>query len=502
MEVEFVLKVDRACRDFRGVGRGLEGDLHRICDLRPKEWDYSLPTLAHNDNVFLKKKIRATDAETIKEKFFKECPVFREITWDNMLVAGGCIGKHFCDIQVKNDVDIFLYGLKTVEEAEAKIKEFYDSLVAHKIAEDKRAWEERERMSNLRRGQLPAKMPVKKMRDNMPGPEWVAPEITFNMVRTRNCLTIDGKYQFIFRLYRCKSEILHGFDLGSSAIGFDGEEIYVTSLGKFAYEYSCNIVDTTRRSKSYEHRLRKYYERGFEIILPELNIEKVPDKLWKEIQYPDHLRLPYLVVSIQGKKGNKILVNEFHRKTGGPVNSRGPVEISDYGHLDDLDEYAAFYRNVYFLLRERYEDIIFVGETYSEVYEKNAECSRPKLDYFFGTLGRSILDSETFPTRMVEKYIITDTPEEIFLLRKDGARIGTILNDNKTIILSRLENVDKISTWVTENPGAQLTGSFNPVIEEPEKWYGKYWKAVERPKAAPKPDGIKEMSFQSISAVI
>ncbi len=474
MEVEYVLKVDRACRDRRGV---CEGDLYRICDIQPKEWDYSLPTLAHNDNVFLKKKIKATDAEQIKEKFFKEHPVFREITWDNMLVAGGCIGKHFCDIKVENDVDIFLYGLKTVEEAETRIKEFYDSLVAYTIS-------------------------TSEWYTVGTDPLTAARELFVYTVRTRNCLTIDYTYQFIFRLYSSKSEILHGFDLGSSAIGFDGEDIYLTSLGKFAYEYSCNIVDTTRRSKSYEHRLQKYYGRGFEIILPELNMEKVPDKLWKANQIPDHLRLPYLLVSIQGKKGNKILVNEFHHKTGVPVDSRGPLEISDYGHLNHLDEYATFYQNVYFLLRERYEDIIFVGESYSEVYEKNVECSRPKLDYFFGTLGRSILDSETFPTRMVEKYIITDTPEEIFLLRKDGARIGTILNDNKTIILSRLENVDKISTWVTENPGAQLTGSFNPVIEEPEKWYGKYWKAVERPKAAPKPDGIKEVSFQSISAVI
>src|SRR5690606_20981381 len=76
--------------------------------------------------------------------------------------------------------------------------------------------------------------------------------------------------QIIYRLYTSKSEILHGFDIGSSAVGYDGKYVYFTSLSKFAYEYGCNIVDISRRSTTYEQRLIKYLKRGFKIILPDL----------------------------------------------------------------------------------------------------------------------------------------------------------------------------------------------------------------------------------------
>lgn len=80
------------------------------------------------------------------------------------------------------------------------------------------------------------------------------------------------------RLYPTESEILHGFDLGSCAVGWNGEKVMMTSLGAFCLSRRVNVVDTTRRSTSYEPRLVKYLQRGFNIITPHLDMSKIPEK--------------------------------------------------------------------------------------------------------------------------------------------------------------------------------------------------------------------------------
>jgi hypothetical protein len=76
------------------------------------------------------------------------------------------------------------------------------------------------------------------------------------------------KVQVILKKYSTISEILYGFDLGSSQIGYDGKTFYLTILSKFALKTNFNILDTTKRSKTYEHRIDKYIAKGFETLLP------------------------------------------------------------------------------------------------------------------------------------------------------------------------------------------------------------------------------------------
>jgi hypothetical protein len=92
--------------------------------------------------------------------------------------------------------------------------------------------------------------------------------------KTKNAITIktrDIDIQFILRIYNTKSEILHGFDIGASAVGLDGTGLYFTTLSKFSHEFLVNVIDTSRRSTTYEYRLIKYMNKGFDILLPDLN---------------------------------------------------------------------------------------------------------------------------------------------------------------------------------------------------------------------------------------
>ena len=78
----------------------------------------------------------------------------------------------------------------------------------------------------------------------------------------------DIKIQIISRLYKTKQEILYGFDLGSCAVGFDGQLVEFSIAGKFAQEYNLNILDTTRFSLNHGSRLKKYFDRGYGVIFP------------------------------------------------------------------------------------------------------------------------------------------------------------------------------------------------------------------------------------------
>ena len=80
------------------------------------------------------------------------------------------------------------------------------------------------------------------------------------------------KYQFILRCYPSVQHLLGGFDIGPSMIAWDGVRIIATELGFVSVLSRSLIVDTTRRSTSFEHRLSKY-GRYCDVNFPGLSAE-------------------------------------------------------------------------------------------------------------------------------------------------------------------------------------------------------------------------------------
>ena len=86
----------------------------------------------------------------------------------------------------------------------------------------------------------------------------------------------------------------------------------------------------------------------------------------------------------------------------------------------------------------------------------------------------------------IKTYITVEKIEDIVanMFDKDidtTAYFNILIEKQKKVILKKLEKLlaadhGKID-WVTKNPGTQLTSSFNPIIEDESKWYGKkYYK--------------------------
>lgn len=93
--------------------------------------------------------------------------------------------------------------------------------------------------------------------------------------------------QVVLRLYPNISAVLHGFDHGGCCVATDGKELWFTSLGLYAFTHRAIIIDLDKRRSSYEKRLCKYSNRGFRLIMPNLDLSqaKLP------------IMLPYLYIS-------------------------------------------------------------------------------------------------------------------------------------------------------------------------------------------------------------
>ena len=80
--------------------------------------------------------------------------------------------------------------------------------------------------------------------------------------------TISMRCQVIHRLYRSRSEIIHGFDLDCCGVLYYNNKFYCTERALHSLRNRCNVVDYARSSASYSHRLLKYANRGFRIVCP------------------------------------------------------------------------------------------------------------------------------------------------------------------------------------------------------------------------------------------
>ncbi|MFS8158917.1 MAG: hypothetical protein ACMG6E_01650 [Candidatus Roizmanbacteria bacterium] len=79
------------------------------------------------------------------------------------------------------------------------------------------------------------------------------------------------EYQFIHRIYPSVSSIIGGFDLGPCMVAYDGDRFCTTPLGAWSIQNKAIIIDTKRRSPSFEHRIIKYMHLHLRVIFPGLS---------------------------------------------------------------------------------------------------------------------------------------------------------------------------------------------------------------------------------------
>lgn len=90
-----------------------------------------------------------------------------------------------------------------------------------------------------------------------------------------NGIRMKYRFQFILLNNDTISNLFSKFDMYPCRVAWDGNTTWFTNKSEFAYKYMCNIVNVNNYSSLMSHRLSKYFTYGFNIVMPELNIDKI-----------------------------------------------------------------------------------------------------------------------------------------------------------------------------------------------------------------------------------
>ena len=471
-EVADVLNIDRQSRQLDVSSS--DPDLWSLNQINfHKDWDYSLPTIYSDDRINLKNSM-LKDIDHFNAVFRqKYANYFSKVNYDHLLIGGGCVIGTLLQSQWDNDVDIFIYGLNQ-EEADQKVSELigqiYDSYQDALVSDFIKKWHKE---GNGKLDKSPEELAYMLM-----------DEAQVSNVRNKHCISLEFDYgqkiQIILRLYKSISEILHGFDLGSSAIGYDGENVHFTSLGRFSYEYLANIVDTSRRSTTYEKRLMKYHSRGFQIILPYLNMSKLRTDYLK-YRLPEVCQLPYFVFSYKNVRGNKIYLDrllEWGQTVSKPHEEKPD---SDY-QPGDIDEYKVFYLNLKNLVKNGDNYYYYSSRMNYDILYDPPYITVSRIIDFYDMIEKRIYNKSKFDAKIFNTYFSDDLLPQIvnqLFIEKNYKYLGEIIQKQKQLILDRFDKMSQLDHsklhWIIKNPGTQLTGSFNPIIGDAKDWYGNYY---------------------------
>ena len=252
--------------------KGVTGDLIPFSDVKIAyadkswEWDDSVPVV-HTRHPAKAAADWITTLDDFKEEINANHPWLEGIVSRNLVAAGGAPVSTIQRAYI-NDVDLFLVGLSE-SKCDDKINEVIETL--------SKAW-----------GVL-------------------------TVYRTASCITIRAGQltgssgtsghplvQIILRRYDTISEVIHGFDNGACSVAYDGNQVWFTSVSRVAFELLVMVPDMTRRRNSYERRLCKYFGRGFGLVLPEIDIEKVRSA-HRKAEAVELRKLQFDVRTIDGK---------------------------------------------------------------------------------------------------------------------------------------------------------------------------------------------------------
>lgn len=238
--------------------------------------------------------------------------MFEGLDWNNVFAAGGsvvgCLNSSAGGSG--SDIDLFIWGLDSDEEANAKLRHIHQVLQKNQKSKG-------------------------------------------DVIRTSRAVTFIGEYpyrhvQVILRRYKSPAEVLLGFDIDSCSAGFNGTRAMVMERFRRAITKGYNLVDTLRRSTTYESRLFKYSTRGFIVAVPDLDKKRVDPKIFTTKNIVDSQGLVRLLLYeyIQNKKTVKPAIQvktKFQKKLLKSLSksaSKVEAEIEHLGHISDYCDLA------------------------------------------------------------------------------------------------------------------------------------------------------------------
>lgn len=413
-----------------------------------RSWDYSEPTLVSAGRYTTR--IPMSNA-TFKTSFFERFEAFKGMDFSNLLMTGGCILDILFSRPV-SDIDIFIYGIDSDEMIVARAKSVISFLLQ---AERKRIEAENKTATDkaLERGRP------------RPDPKQIdISAIRTGCVVTVTCGAVPVPVQIVLKRNENIHAVIEKADMAVCGIVFDGSNVFTSAEGRWQMENVAIRVKDGRFPRA--ARIESYFNKGFDIILPGLDVEKLPTKYLK-LGMQEAIDTPHFTVSYSKLEKKKIYVESFlkvesdrktEEKASSAISGRGPYSKPGQGYSGTKANGAdVLYRNIQLL--SSCTDAKVVPTLLSNVptfdvfaeadFVENCLAPWPQLkprqvENTYGGIESTIWDkaTSTLKIEIFQKYIKVLSIQEV-LSSIASKSDGSDINDVITAVIHQAVNSQK-----------------------------------------------------------
>lgn len=268
-----------------------------------------------------------------------------------------------------------------------------------------------------------------------------------------------GDIQFMKKVYKTKEQILFGFDLSPSRLGYNPKDgIFATICGAMAFSMRAFAIDSSTRSKSFGYRLDKYcYTKQYQVLIPQLQNDLIFDD---KIEIFDTINI----------------------SKSSDYDGRTRFKITDYVSKNDDYINTNNNNNLVYLIEKDYANITFSSKDLQiitelpdsfieeEMINNTNSFEKPSLR---DNIGKK--DAKTFLDGKYEEFAIAYFIEENDKKADDIwlEKVNYYINISKECTRNIKDNPDKnyYKGWKYLNSGNKYFGQNYPVNTPPSKYY-------------------------------
>tara|TARA_Y100000746_G_scaffold220138_1_gene218361 strand:+ start:1410 stop:2768 length:1359 start_codon:yes stop_codon:yes gene_type:complete len=445
-----------------------------------RSYNYDKPTICHN---FFVERAQWTESKTLFDKFLQQFP-FLENIMEDLIVFGGCLVDFLLlrDNEIR-DIDILLVENESTQANPAlalanRVEKFVEDIKEWSITQnnlEKDKFERHHYSSHF-------------------SPKYVFRDLL--VTRYKGVYEIKLPWCAVkFQISYCWSldALKNKIDIGCTQILLKNEEVYIGERAKFEIENLAITIDHKRQYNQYIERVVKYFDKGFDLILPHLDIDKVPSR---NLEYNacEILDLPFILVTCYKISKNKIMGNLSLRAYN--TQKRTIESKHDWGSGTRKNDVSAIiHDNLCKIARKDMTCLTYwgQGENYKNAFNPSITLTERQLTNTYAVVCSKILTNNTIDVARLEKYYpvrdLSCIMEEMLIqyLRKPGTGVA---NDDKFAdhVKKYMESLTELQMEVTRKFISEAKENCQLELEAPEfsfdkddseylnLWYGIYLK--------------------------
>ncbi|KAF0698788.1 Aste57867_10611 [Aphanomyces stellatus] len=486
-------------------------DIFSLADISSvRNWDYSLPTLT-KDKRFTERK-PWTSSSSFKTAFDERYPILKEIKLDHLALMGGAVLSLLTDAFTSKDLDFFVVTDQPTLSDEAaatfshdRVKQFIHDVYTFMSTSN----DELKKLQEEKQKTKPAfKIDAKK---------FYQLEL-FRVRRVLNVYTVDVptlraedwsaseilSVQLITSPYATLPDLVRHADLSITGIAYFNGNVHFTELSKFSFENLCFVVDGATFSSTYVDRVIKYFDRGFDVLLPYLDVSKVRTHNFA-FGVDEVIDLPQLTVVVNDIKGHKVCVTEIKKPKlvdGEASAKESSSKFDGYdraGASNSMHAGAIIHCNIVSLINGTYDAFIVDGEgaNYAKAFRDRPYITERMLINSYETVKNDLYTNSTLNLSKLVKYFTVLKPSAL-LDRVVGSYVAAKEAEGRAASAMFDKSFDAHVERVVEELVAEQVAiaklkivelekltlptktveSRRGVAPSPEVFFGKYYKAL------------------------